>query len=224
MAVSLESLVAQGSVALLLQEVQNGVLGASSILPQLAEAAASVGVVPNAARLAAAARAVGVPVVHCTAETLPGGFGANRNARLFAGARKAGGGLGGAGAASSQPVPEVGVGDGDVMLPRYHGLSPMTGAPLDALLRNTGVTTVVVAGVSLNVAIPNLVFDAVNRGYQVVLVRDAVVGVPRDYAEAVLDNTLSLVATLTTTDELVALWGATGFRGAEEASTASPTS
>jgi nicotinamidase-related amidase len=68
------------------------------------------------------------------------------------------------------------------------------------------VTTIVVTGVSVNVAVTNLVMDAVNRGYQVVLPRDAVCGVPVDYAEAVVDNTLSLLATLTTVDELVKIW------------------
>jgi nicotinamidase-related amidase len=67
----------------------------------------------------------------------------------------------------------------------------------------------VVTGVSVNVAVTNLVMDAVNRGYQVVLPRDAVAGVPADYADAVIDNTLSLLATVTTVDALVAAW-ATG--------------
>ncbi len=95
---------------------------------------------------------------------------------------------------------------GDIVLPRYHGLSPMTGSPLDSLLRNAGVGTVIVVGVSLNLAIPNLVFDAVNRSYQVVVVTDAVVGIPLDYGQQVLTHTLSLVATLTSTDELVDAW------------------
>ena len=41
---------------------------------------------------------------------------------------------------------------------------------------------------------------------RVVLPRDAVCGVPADYAEAIVDNTLSLLATLTTVDELVEIW------------------
>jgi hypothetical protein len=40
----------------------------------------------------------------------------------------------------------------------------------------------------------------------VVLPRDAVCGIPRDYADAVIDNTLSLLAALTTTDDLIAIW------------------
>ena len=39
-----------------------------------------------------------------------------------------------------------------------------------------------------------------------VLARDAVAGVPTSYADAVIDNTLSLLATVTTTDEVVAAW------------------
>jgi hypothetical protein len=36
--------------------------------------------------------------------------------------------------------------------------------------------------------------------------RDAVAGIPTDYANAVIDNTLSLLATLTTTDDLIGTW------------------
>lgn len=171
----------------------------------MAEAGAGIGLIDQVAAVVKAARRARVTVVHCTAENLPGGFGVNRNARVFAAARKAG--MENApGSESVRPVPELGPEPGDVVLPRFHGLSPMTGSPLDTLLRNQGVTTVVVVGVSLNVAIPNLVFDAVNRSYQVVVVSDAVVGVPVDYGLQVLANTLSLVATLASTDEVIAAW------------------
>jgi hypothetical protein len=40
----------------------------------------------------------------------------------------------------------------------------------------------------------------------VVVPRDAVAGIPADYAAAVIDNTLSLLATVTTTDELLEAW------------------
>jgi nicotinamidase-related amidase len=201
---SLRDLARPGVTALLLQEVQNGVIGSETALRELADAAASVGVIPRAARLAAAARGAGIPVIHATAENLPGLFGVNRNARLFAAARKLGADNA-PGTASVRPVPEV-YEPGDVVLPRYHGLSPMTGTQLDSLLRNAGVTTLVVAGVSLNVAIPNTVFDAVNRSYQVVVPADAVAGTPVEYGEQVLRHCLGLLATLVTTDDLVAAW------------------
>ena len=83
----------------------------------------------------------------------------------------------------------------------------MGGTDLDAVLRNLGVSTVVVVGVSLNIAIPNFVMDAVNAAYRVVVPSDAVAGIPTEYGAAVIANTLSLLATITTTDDLLQLGG-----------------
>jgi nicotinamidase-related amidase len=68
--------------------------------------------------------------------------------------------------------------------------------------------TLVITGVSLNVAIPNLVFDAVNRAYQVVVATDAVVGVPIEYGQQVIEHTLRPLATLATVAQLVEVWAA----------------
>ena len=65
---------------------------------------------------------------------------------------------------------------------------------------------IVATGVSVNVALLATVIEGVNRAYQVVVPRDAVAGVGAEYVEAVLDNTIALLATLTTTQELVDLW------------------
>jgi nicotinamidase-related amidase len=81
------------------------------------------------------------------------------------------------------------------------------------VLRNLGVRTVIVAGVSVNVAITNLVMEAVNHGYEVVLPRDAVCGVPASYADAVIDNTLRVLAAVTTVDEVVTAWSVPLRRG-----------
>ena len=205
MPLDLAALVAPAHTALVLQEVQNGVVGSPSVLPALAEAAAAVDLVAHCAQLARAARAAGVPVLHCTAETRDDGKGANRNARLFLGVQRAPLRLS-PGSAAVQVPDEIGVDPGDIVLARYHGLGPMTGTQLDPMLRNLGVRTIVGVGVSVNIGITSLAFDAVNRGYQIVLPRDAIAGVPAEYADAVIDNTLSLVATITTTGAIVAAW------------------
>jgi nicotinamidase-related amidase len=193
------------------QECQGGVIGPGAALPDLAAAAAAVGMVDNIAALAKAARAAGVAVLHGVADRRPDGRGGNRNARLFMAMRKPGRTVapddaGPLGASFSEVVPEIGVEESDIVVPRLHGLSPMADTGLDPILRNLGVTTIVGVGVSINVAMTNFAFDAVNAGYQFVLPRDAVAGVPAEYAEAVLANTLSLVATITTTDDLLAAW------------------
>jgi nicotinamidase-related amidase len=203
----LAGLVAPAHTALVLQEVQNGVVGSPSVLPALAEAAAAVDLIGNCARLASAARNAAVPVLHCTAETRDDGRGANRNARLFLGVKKSAVRLS-PGSVAVQPPEEIGVDPADIVLPRYHGLGPMTGTQLDAILRNLGATTIVGVGVSVNIGMTNLALDAVNRGYQIVMPRDAIAGVPADYADAVIDNTLSLIATITTTDEILTAWRA----------------
>ncbi|HEX6421207.1 MAG TPA: isochorismatase family protein [Acidimicrobiales bacterium] len=203
MAADLEDLVPTWRTAVVTSEVQNGVVGDESALPELAGAARRM--IPALARLVAAARSAGVEVVHGTFERRVDGKGANANARLFQAVAKSPVKLL-AGSHAAQVVDEIGVGPTDLVLPRGHGLNPMADTGLDAVLRNLGVTTVVVTGVSVNVAVTNLVMDAVNRGYQVVLPRDAVCGVPAAYADAVIDNTLGLLATLTTVDELVKIW------------------
>lgn len=208
MPLDLGALVAPGHTALVLQEVQNGVVGEPAALPQLAAEAARVGVVEHCAQLARRARELGVPVVHCTAETRADGLGGNRNARLFLGVKKSPVPLT-PGSAAVRPPDEIGVEPTDLVLPRVHGLGPMTGTQLDSVLRNLAVTTIVGVGVSVNIGMTNFAFDAVNRGYQFVLPRDAVAGVPADYAEAVLDNTLALVATLTTTAAVLDAWAGT---------------
>ncbi len=204
MPLDLAALVAPAHTAIVTSEVQNGVVGERSALPALAEAAA-VQMLPSLGRLLPAARAAGVQVVHCTAYRRADGKGANTNARLFMGVRKSPVPLL-PGTPEVAVVPELGPEPGDLVLSRTHGLDPMTGTDLDPVLRNLGIRTIVVTGVSVNIAVTNLVMDAVNRGYDVVLPRDAVCGIPQEYADAVIDNTLALLAAVTTTDELVAIW------------------
>lgn len=204
MALDLAALVAPAHTAVVTSEVQNGVVGARSALPELAEEAARE-MLPSLARLLPAARAAGVQVVHCTAYRRVDGKGANVNARLFLGVRRSPVQLL-PGSREVEVVPELGPEPEDLVLTRTHGLDPMAGTDLDPVLRNLGVRTIVVTGVSVNVAVTNLVMDAVNHGYSVVLPRDAVCGIPRDYAEAVIDNTLGLLAAVTTSDELIGIW------------------
>lgn len=198
----LASLVEPGIAALVTVEVQEGVVGEKSVLPELAAAARTM--IPNIAALAGAARAAGVPVVHCTAESRPDGLGSNRNARLFAAMAKQ---RHGAGPGRAQVHPGVGAEEGDLVLGRLHGVSPMTSSSLDPVLRNLGVRTIVATGVSVNVAVLGLAFEAVNLGYQLVLVRDAVAGVDDSYVDAVFERTLSLLGTVTMTEALLRAWG-----------------
>jgi nicotinamidase-related amidase len=198
MAVTLHDLLHPARTAVVTCECQRGVLGEDAVFPALAAAAAGVGLVGNVAGLCAAARRTGVPVVHCTAGRRGDGRGANRNARLFAAAARA--------ATPLDPALHPGLGadpERDFLLPRLHGLGPFQDTGLASLLRNLGTATLVVTGVSLNVALLELTLGAVDAGLQVVIPTDAVAGTPPEYAEAVLSHTLALVATLSTTRDVV---------------------
>ncbi|WP_435226492.1 cysteine hydrolase [Streptomyces sp. Tue6028] len=199
----LSELLDPATTVLLTVECQQGVVGQDSALPELAEAARSSGALVNVARLVAAAHESGVQVVHAVAERRPDGRGANHNARLFrAAARLPVQQL--TGTTAVRIAPPVVVAEEDLVVRRLHGLSPLAGTDVDPLLRNLGCRTLVVTGVSANVAIPNAVFDAVNLGYTAVVPADAIAGVPSDYTPAMIRNTLALVATIATTADVLA--------------------
>jgi nicotinamidase-related amidase len=202
--VDLTALLAPERCAVVTQECQVGVIGELAVLRDLADSAQATAV-PNIVRLTDAARAAGVPVVHCLAVRRADDKGSNSNARLFTATRKLGIDLA-PGTPGAALLPELAGHDEDLVLQRLHGVGPMGGTDLDAVLRNLGVRTVIGVGVSVNIAITNFVMDAVNAGYDFVLARDAVAGVPQEYAEAVIANTLSLLATIVTTDDVVASW------------------
>ena len=195
------------TTAVITQELQGAVVGPNAGLAVLADEARRVAL-PNIGRLLPAARAAGHHVVHCLVQRRPDGLGSNHNARLFAAGKRAVDIT--PGSAGATLLPEFGPEPADLVLSRWHGLGPMGGTDLDAILRNLGVTTIVAVGVSLNIAIPNLVMDAVNAGYRVVLPRDAVAGFPAEYGEAVIDNSLALLATITTTAALIEDWSVHG--------------
>ena len=199
----LAEIAAPEHTAIVTQECQSAVIGPNAGLAVLAEEARRVAL-PNVVRLLPAARAAGVRVVHCLAQRRPDGLGSNHNAKIFAIGR------GDVGITPGTPgaalLSELGPEPTDLVLSRWHGVGPMGGTDLDAVLRNLGVSTIVVVGVSLNIAIPNVVMDAVNAAYRVVVPKDAVAGVPADYGAAVIANTLSLLATITTTDDLLQVW------------------
>ena len=200
--IDLAQLLEPAHTALVTQEIQRGVIGDLSALPELAKEARAI--LPNIARLCDAARSAGVLVVHATAERRPDGLGANSNARLFQYMAKAEPLA--PGSERAEIVPEIEVHESDLVLPRLHGVSPFQGTELDFILRNRGVQTIVGVGVSVNVAITNLTFDAVNSSYQVVLPRDAVAGTPSEYVDMVFQHTLRNVATVVTSDDVVAAW------------------
>ncbi len=203
----LSDLLAKGRAAFVMTELQPNVIGPDAPWPPLSEAAEKTNLIANAARIAAAGRAAGAPIFHCTADILPGTFGRSTNGRLFNQGRSKSGDKPLVDPRLNRPFPETWK-DGDILMPRFNGLSSMHGTALDQVLRNEGITTIVISGVSLAFGVLSTTIDCVDRGYQVIVPRDAVAGFPEAYAQAVVDNTLMMITTLSSTDEVIAAWQA----------------
>jgi len=198
------------ATAVLTMELQNGVVGTGALMKALVDEVERVGVRTTAGRLCTAARERGIQVVHCVAENRPDGRGAINNCKVFAMnnrlRRETGSTPIDQGTDGAKLVSELGPDDRDIVLPRIHGLTPFTQTSLDQILRNLSIRTLVVAGVSVNMGIFGTVMSAVDLGYNVIIVRDGVCGVPREYADAVLENSLSLLATIATAEEIIGAW------------------
>jgi nicotinamidase-related amidase len=202
----LQELVSPDHTALCIVECQNGVVGPESSMPAVAEAVAAAGLLPRLGGLAVVARSAGVRVIHSTFQTRADMWGGNRNSRLFAAGRKADVQQL-VGTPAVQPAPELAFDpDADVIVPRSHGLSADSGSGLSAMLGNEGITTVVVVGVTLNLAIPNTVLDLVNAGFQVVVPTDGSVATTDGYGDQMLAHTLAYVSTLTDVVTLTEAW------------------
>jgi biuret amidohydrolase len=208
MAVDLRTLTTPATTAVITMELQRGVTGDLAAMAELAAEVRSAGVIDNVARLCRSARGAGAKVVHCTAVFRPDRLGSKVNSRIAAASLKLNQGRLDIGQPGTEVMPEIGPEPGDIEISRTHGMTPFTSTSLDQVLRNMGITTVVATGNSVNVGVLGLVLSASDLGYQVVVPRDAVAGVPKAYADAVLENTIAMLATVCTTDELVAAWTA----------------
>jgi nicotinamidase-related amidase len=191
------------TTAIVCIECQNGVLGPDSVLPALATDSADL--VSNVGRLLDGAREFGARVVHATYEGSLGGR-PTGTARLWRA-------LGPAtaswapGSAETSVVAEL-LAPSDLVLPRHHGLFPTLDSELLPVLKGLGVDTVVLAGVSLNLAITHTAGHLTQEGFELVVPRDAVGGTPAAYGEQVLNNTIAVLGRLTTVDKLIAEWSA----------------
>jgi len=198
-------LVDPATTALLINEVQPSTINGDAPLN-----VAAAKRLPAMVQLAEAARAAGVQVVHCVKIFRRDSLARNRNTPLY---RRAGVLPTGPVEPDSRPVPgsvvrpELGPDDRDIVMTRLHGMGAVTDTGVIPVLRNLGITSVVVVGVSLNVGIPNTCMDLMNHGFEVIVPRDAVAGTPEEYGEQVIQHTLKVIATVTTSEAVLEAWG-----------------
>ena len=202
---SLEEMVVPQTAAVVTVEMQRGVIGDRVEDNTLKAAVEAKGIIPAAQRLVVAARAAGVRVVHATISLRADRAALTINNAMMAMSVKNPNQVL-EGSEYAELIPELGPEPQDIVCNRIHGLTPFTGTELDPILRNLGTRTIIPVGVSVNEALLGTCLTAADLGYQIALPVDAIAGVPADYADAVVLNTLALIARRTTVDDVIAAW------------------
>jgi nicotinamidase-related amidase len=182
--------------ALIVNEVQNAIANPAYIDTPLAAQVAERGIVGRINPLAEAFRQAGAPVIFCTIAARTADFaGFPVNCALAAGIRRKGHLV--AGTAPAAVHDDLVVAPGDIVCGRAHGMAPFTGTTLDATLRGYGIDTVVLTGVSTNIALPGAATEAVALGYHVVLAEDCSAGATPETHQMQVTMHLPLLATVT---------------------------
>jgi len=159
------------------------------------------GIMSRLAELSNVCRKLSIPVFHSTLAHRPDWAGSNVNSGLLGRNRKRGRMV--AGTAEVELNPRLEARPEDFILERMHGVTAFYGTPLDQLLRNCGVTTLIIAGVSTNLGIPGATIEAVNRGYSVVVPEDCTAGVWPEAHQFVIEHFLPPLAVVSSSTEII---------------------
>jgi Amidases related to nicotinamidase len=187
--------------ALIISECQNGMTNpAHSTNDLLSGQVAKRGTIANIEALASRLRPLGVQVVHSIVVPFPDWRGWVVNSPLTGSIRKRDLVEG---HVSTEIHPRITVDPRDIVVKRRRGLTSFHGTELEHILRGMGIRSIIMTGVSLNVAIPGSVIEAVNRGFSVVIPEDCVSGATDESHDFALTKMLPVLATVTTSRRLV---------------------
>jgi len=193
-----------GRAAVCIVEMQNDIVHESNIGKRgiggvLAEQVQKRGVIPKLQTVIAAARARGVPILYVNFCGKPGFPRPNtlihrrsqRRPMLVEGT------WGVETHAALAPQPE------DFVLERTVGVDGSYGTQLYPVLRMLGRTTMLMSGVSTNLAVEGIVRASVNRGFDVVVMEDCCASYPDEWHRFSIENIMPLLATVTTAAEMI---------------------
>jgi nicotinamidase-related amidase len=171
----------------------------------LMEQVVSRGIIARINRLSAAFREHDLPVVFATISLRPGFRGYKVNCLLAAQLVKNGSLVIGNDAARLND--DLVVEPTDIVSNRISGMAVFTGTEVDAILRGFDVDTVVLAGVSTNIALPSSACEAVGLGYNVALAEDCTAGGTAETHHMQVTMHLPFLATIATSGEIITALG-----------------
>ena len=189
-------------VALVTSECQMAIVDPSiAMFKGLAEAVQERDMLGHISDLAKACRKVDIPVIHCVVKLLPEGRAFHRPSPLHAIMKR--------NPLLQQQAPESGlhpdleVHENDIISERMHGVTAFHGTELEMILRGLDVQTIILAGVSTNIALIGTSIEAINRGFSVVIPEDCTAGGTPETHRHSIENTLPVLGTITDSMHLI---------------------
>ncbi len=192
--------------ALIIQDMQNDVIIEKGAFAESGSPAHAKeqNVIANASKLADAARAKGVPVIHVHYIVEPGAPGVKLNAPLFQGLKEANAMVRGTWGAA--PVDGLEPKDGDYVVEKIR-MSGWEGTKLETLLTGLGIDTIIVSGAWTNMSVEHSARTGADKGYSVFVPEDCCSTMNADWHNASINYALQNVSTVCKSDEVIEALG-----------------
>lgn len=189
--------------ALILQDLQNDVMmdGGAFAASGSPDHARKQNVVPNAMRLAEAARAKGVMVLHVWMVCEPGHPHLSQYAPLFQGLKGENALVRGTWGVA--PVPGLEPQGADLVVEKM-SMSAWESSRLESYLHHGGRTTIINCGSWTNMSVEHTARTGADKGFRMIVPEDACSTMDADWHRASIEYAMQNVADVTTTDAVIA--------------------
>jgi gluconolactonase len=195
------------TTAMIIQDLQNDVISEGGAFAGDGgyDHAQSQNVVENVARLAAAARSVGVPVIHVHYVVDPGAPGTKLNAGLYRAVKESDALVRGTWGAAAAPGVEPQ--EGDLVVEKMR-TSAFYNTRLMTLLQGFGTEAVIVTGAWTHMSIEHTARYGADAGYRMIVISDACSSINDEWHNAGLNYALTAIGEVASLEEAIEALGA----------------
>ena len=195
------------TTAMIIQDLQNDVISEGGAFAGDGgyDHALSQNVVENVARLAAAARSVGVPVIHVHYVVDPGAPGTKLNADLYRAVKESNALVRGTWGAAAAPGVEPQ--EGDLVVEKMR-TSAFYNTRLMTLLQGFGTEAVIVTGAWTHMSIEHTARYGADAGYRMIVISDACSSINDEWHNAGLNYALTAVGEVASLEQVIEALGA----------------
>jgi gluconolactonase len=195
------------TTAMIIQDLQNDVISEGGAFAGDGgyDHAKSQNVVENVARLAAAARSVGVPVIHVHYVVDPGAPGTKLNAGLYRAVKESDALVRGTWGAAAAPGVEPQ--EGDLVVEKMR-TSAFYNTRLMTLLQGFGTEAVIVTGAWTHMSIEHTARYGADAGYRMIVISDACSSINDEWHNAGLNYALTAIGEVATLEQAIEALGA----------------